>query len=530
MFEHALQHYCPAFGLMPDLAVLVSHSLGRDSASPPAHHWAWEPPPKSVDAVHEPEFVLSVQQRVQSQVNHPVVVSHDHSGRRVLQVLGCYIFLEQKNRCWRVYEWSYQSLGRMTLSEVPANNVVAQSCPWRWQWLQSLIRPLALEYDDWRVRKGHKCNPAAAARYSRWLVHTLEKKLRVDGLQSEISRQMLLDPWALKVASKFLRPHNMPNRALLADYNCVIARRSSFAKLESDGPQLIGLYGALCRVRNFPRTGEPVQRLRAYLGTNGVHPHTWIAIVNAPARLWLVLNRFYTGVSAVELLDLISCIDWLGFDQPPSKWLLEALLTPHGGPGSRYTTYGFLMRKCEQVWRHVVRLLAHIEKPTEGQSQDLKRVVDWAGQTEKKEITRAQRQAGWPWLIKKSLQWEEQRTVEIQSSGKTWWVPAKTITVKEFEFRFLSTPLEVWEEGQAMRHCAYDLVLGCETRICWVVSLRKDETRVATLELRRTGEKWWIRQLAGKANGLCTRAAHAASSKLLILLGMASGEQLPARS
>ena len=529
MFEHALQHYCPAFGLLPDLAMLVSNSLGRDVASPPAHHCAWELPPKSVDAVHEPEFVLSVQQRVQAEIDHPVVVTHDHSGRRVLQVLGCYIFLEQKNRCWRIYEWRYQSLGLMTLIEVPAKNVVAHSPPWRWQWLQALVRPLALEYDDWRVRRGHKRNSAAAARYSRWLVQILEKKLQVDGLRSEVRRQMALDPWALKEASKFLRPHNMPNRALLADYNCVIARRSSFAKLESDGPHLIGLYGALCRTRNFPRTGEPVQRLRAYLGANGVHPHTWIAIVNAPARLWLVLNRFYTGVSAAEMLDLISCIGWLGFDQVPSTWLLEALWAPHGGPGSRYTTYDLLVSKCEQVWRHVVRLLARIQKPTEMQSQDLKRVVDWVSQTGKNEVTRAQRQAGWPWLVKKSLQWEEQKRVEVQSSGKTWWVPAKTIRVKEFEFRFLTTPLEVWEEGQAMRHCAYDLVRGCETRICWVVSIRKDEARVATLELRRTGEKWWIRQLAGKSNRPCARGAQAASSKLLVLLRTASGEQLPFR-
>ena len=35
----------------------------------------------------------------------------------------------------------------------------------------------------------------------------------------------------------------------------VMARRSIFAKLESDAPHLITLYGALCRARKFPDTG-----------------------------------------------------------------------------------------------------------------------------------------------------------------------------------------------------------------------------------------------------------------------------------
>ena len=56
----------------------------------------------------------------------------------------------------------------------------------------------------------------------------------------------------------------MPQRALLADYNCVLARRAKFAKLESDAHRLIGLYGALCRSRGLPRTPQPLQRLKEY--------------------------------------------------------------------------------------------------------------------------------------------------------------------------------------------------------------------------------------------------------------------------
>lgn len=262
-----------------------------------------------------------------------------------------------------------------------------------------------------------------------------------------------------------------------------------------------------------------MQCLKEYLIANRISPRAWIALVNAPARLWLVLNRYYTGAAAGQVLDLIRCIDWLGFDRTPATWLLDGLLAPHGGPGSRYSSYAYEVCKGEPVWRHIVRLLKHIKKPTEAQSIDLKRVVDWVHHTGQYQLTRAQRQAGWRWLVGKSLHWEQQKTVELESSGTSWWVPAKELAVGGYEFRFLANPLEVWEEGQAMRHCAYILVRGCETGICWLVSIRRKGARVATLELRRTGEKWRVHQLAGKANRPCTGAIRSASGRLLVLLG-----------
>ena len=394
MHEESLQNYCPAFGLLPDIAGFVMQSHCEEK-TPPDHHWVWGPPPAFVDAVHEPEFVFALFGRIQNKIDRPVVVSHDFMGRRVLKVLGCYLFLEQANKCWRVYQWNYQSLGLLTLTEVPARTIVAQSPPWRWQWLQSLARPIALEYEDWRLRRGHPPNPAAAKRYSQWLVQILEARLRVKGLRDKLSQHLAFDHWALRMASRFLRPHNMPQKALLADYNCVMARRSVFKKLVSDAPHLITLYGALCRARKFPQTGEPVQRLKAYLIANGISPKAWIAIVNAPARHWLVINRYYTGATVDQVLDLIRCIDWLGFDCTPPTWLLDGMLAPHGGPGSRYSTYAYEVCKREPVWRYVVRLLRHIQIQTETQSQDLKRVVDWVHKTRVEHLTRAQRQAGW---------------------------------------------------------------------------------------------------------------------------------------
>ena len=86
----------------------------------------------------------------------------------------------------------------------------------------------------------------AAKRHRLWLVQVSESKLSVNWLRPQLGAHLALDQWALKIASRFLRSHDSPQKALLADCNCVMARRSIFAKLESDDPHVIALYGALC--------------------------------------------------------------------------------------------------------------------------------------------------------------------------------------------------------------------------------------------------------------------------------------------
>ena len=96
MHEDALQNYYPAFGLLPDIAAFAIHPPFAEAGPPSAHHWVWKAPPTDVDAIHESGFVFNIQGRIQTELDCPVVVSHDRCGRRVLRVLGCYLFLEQK--------------------------------------------------------------------------------------------------------------------------------------------------------------------------------------------------------------------------------------------------------------------------------------------------------------------------------------------------------------------------------------------------------------------------------------------------
>ena len=82
MHEDALQSYCPAFGLLPDIAAFATHPPFGEPSPPPAHHWVWKAPPADVDAVHEPGFVFNILRRIQAQLDRPVLVSHTRHDKK----------------------------------------------------------------------------------------------------------------------------------------------------------------------------------------------------------------------------------------------------------------------------------------------------------------------------------------------------------------------------------------------------------------------------------------------------------------
>ena len=119
----------------------------------------------------------------------------------------------------------------------------------------------------------------------------------------------------------------------------------------------MSLFGVLCRTPGFPRRGEPVQRLKDFLLAKGISPRAWRIVTRSTPRLWLTVNQFYEGPLHASVLDLIRCIDSLGFDRTPPPWLLDRLLAVHGGPANRFRNYSDALVRKLSVWRHLVRLL-----------------------------------------------------------------------------------------------------------------------------------------------------------------------------
>ena len=69
MHEVLLQNYCPAFGLLPHLAMLAVHPPLGGAASPPVFHWTLELPLATGDAALMPNFLFDILQVIQAEIS-----------------------------------------------------------------------------------------------------------------------------------------------------------------------------------------------------------------------------------------------------------------------------------------------------------------------------------------------------------------------------------------------------------------------------------------------------------------------------
>jgi hypothetical protein len=498
-----LKNLYPAFGLLPDVAEFIHFAPMPGDGAGQAAYWDAFAPPKDLAALHNPEFLARMWHRLQVQVRAPISQIRSDSGRRVLKLLGSFVLVEQVNGCWRVYEWSCRALGNVELVPISDNHIVAQDMPYGAAWLKTLVEPVALEMRGYYATSGRAVPLANYERYAAWALlglfaGRLARRGDLRALRRRIGECLSLDRWVLGIANRLLRPHNMPQQALLSGYKCVLRNRRAFAKLENDAPHLTSLYGVLCQAKGFPAQGEPVQRLKEYLIARGVSQRTWRVISRSSQRLWLIVNRFYKGKLSDSVLDFIRCI--------------------YGGPTARYPDYAEEVQGLQQVWRHVVRLMQGIGVPTEAQESELDRVVRWIHADQPETLAPTKREAGWQWLVRRSQNWETQQELGMQSQFRRWPVPMTEVMLEGYCFRFLDNALALWLEGRAMHHCAHQYAGKCAAGELLLMSVQVDACRLATLALTHSEEGWHVSQLAGKANRPCGKQVLRASQALAVRL------------
>ncbi len=90
--------------------------------------------------------------------------------------------------------------------------------------------------------------------------------------------------------------------------------------------------------------------------------------------------------------------------------------------------------------------------------------------------------------------------------------------VEGFEAVVIRNALELWEEGQAMRHCAYEKLSACASGSYAVVSLRPRAggRPLATVGIRRTSDQALFHQVSGFANHAVPRDVQFEARRLAI--------------
>lgn len=157
-----------------------------------------------------------------------------------------------------------------------------------------------------------------------------------------------------------------------------------------------------------------------------------------------------------------------------------------------------ILRACRKRWEDVGGGRVVWE-------DDIIPVLDWA-ENAQPELDHNQQTAPWSWFENESNTWHE----EVGNSGfnrysdYTW---NSLIDQKQIEGYFvvsLTSSDDLDEEGEAMSHCVRRYDKKCIRQDSRVFSIREKpddvDTTLATLEIRRSGSTWKLKQVRGKHN------------------------------
>ena len=115
-------------------------------------------------------------------------------------------------------------------------------------------------------------------------------------------------------------------------------------------------------------------------------------------------------------------------------------------------------------------------------------IIDWFKDFKERNLNfdRNQRSAPWTWFVLQQENWHRDVLARKEKDMKEshWESLLDGCTLKDFEIIPLITAMELYYEGKNMKHCVASYYKECMRNKSRIFSLKKDDKRIATLELR----------------------------------------------
>jgi hypothetical protein len=195
-------------------------------------------------------------------------------------------------------------------------------------------------------------------------------------------------------------------------------------------------------------------------------------------------------------------LDGLGLHEQQPGGLIESVFRAHGAISREqeslktlFASQGYL-----KLAAHVARLhtCGQIQRG-DGQIGDINLVLEWLN-TVRKPLTRAQKQGGWSWLLRRAKEWQIDEYLSELAQSNRWSVPFTTLKVGPYVLRALASSHELWLEGNTMRHCVGSYSSHCASGDALIVSVSTTVKAVATAEFRKSGDGWCLHSALGPRN------------------------------
>jgi len=347
------------------------------------------------------------------------------------------------------------------------------------------------QYTGWQFQQFAACLPSHLNRVE---------------FQTRLECLLPLEPDALAMAQRLFAPFGYQGTVTVHQYNLVVRRQIELTALVAQAPSLLSLYALCCTDSQFPKSGEPVQKLKTYLLSRGLSSRGWRMVLAMNPKCLNFIREFYQGSVREAAIDYLRICEALGVEGHHPRWLLASMLSMFGNSARPKRSYfkSMIADHFIENAAHVMRLYLNGALPV--QPKESVQVVDvmrWLARDNATQFTRIQRQKGWSLLVKKSRDWQALLEVSASKRLMHWETPFNSIEIDGYKLVGLSDTIQLFEESKAMHNCVdgYSYALRCIDGHSFLASLRLAGKRAATVEFTRaTSGGWALKAALGPCN------------------------------
>ena len=427
---------------------------------------------------------------------HDPIEVREEKGIRVVEVLGCLRYLVMPT-ARRVHFAYATGRGRFRVGG-PGMTVALDPVLPAQQWLAVFLA-------DWLVTRGAEVSPEAFAGYASdlrnerafaQLLERVEACRITEKLRAQVALALALDPRVLEDARAGLT-HGESAAVDSREYGAAWQHAEGLAQLRRENPRLVRAYAGAALARRLGNHPEPVRDLKLALRSAGVDEAGWKILLAADPA---VLEAACPGAANRAVFDvhcwaLKACV---AMGRAPAPAVMARLVAPNGRePGARRRLDPGALG--EGFWTPFLRALGRRLATVHGDDAlrhfldgEFEDVYDWL-EWDEPAIDANQARAGWPWMLRQRRLWEERerQRAHAERDDLRWPVPLRDFAFEQFRVTALADSVELWEEGQAMRHCSRTWAAHCKRGKAVLFSIRfADGRRAATGSIEHFKGQW----------------------------------------
>jgi hypothetical protein len=470
-------------------------------------------PPARFNPVHSQSLLNAWYNKLQNCLADPIQVEQRQGHRRV-QILGCLVYDFSPDGQVKAYVWHFDDQDdRIQLAPLFDQSVALQGTPEGLLWMERFQLGASTA-----LQRRHPGKATLCQAYVQWAQKQLTTSCWEPEDQERVRYQAAvaldLDPWVMKIAAQ-VQITSQPEPLLGVNlYNHVLTHRAGFEILLKEAPGLIALYALMVgEVDSVTDCLEVTHVMRLILRLEGVQTGTWRLLCRVGTdwmREFLAYYDFERDYPCDIAVDIPRLAQAFGTQQLVPPWLLHALMQLGGNPDSPNTRYTKRLDDLFPLCKRLGHLIDQLDEKSLARLQEHAHALfNWASDHLGELPEAYLRRASLGGLIRRVELQAVQDGLALQGAD-SWHVPYHLrLKSTQVDAVILDSPLAIWQEGQAMRHCADNWIDPCAKGDYLMVSLRhQDKNRpLATVTFDLRGDTVRLHKIAGFANTLASPEA-----------------------